>query len=590
MALLNVAFQMARSALAAQRLGLEVTGNNIANTNTESYARRRVHLVSNPDIILGHNLRMGTGVGVAGIERVVDFFLDERLRQANADCTSVDLQRQTLDRLEGIYNELGDSDLSSMMNEFFNALSDLRNFPDRPAQRQLLVSLGQNLTEQFQMIRQGITASRAALDQQYRVGVANVNALTEQIAELNAEIIRSEGGGLYKGSATSLRDERDDLLRQLSDLVTISVTEQRSGSVDVWVGNHLLVSQREHFELRVETASDFDRTTGQWIMPDEADGLSELPLSYAVFNIDNTELQTEGGMLHGFLYSRDDILATQADTLDRLASNFVWEFNKLHSEGCGLEFFDSLTSVESVTDADAALNSAGLNWSPRNGSFDIRVHDVAAGLVNTVNIHVDLDGIGSDDTLNSLAAKINTAMTNAGLNVSAVVNSDNTLSLTSSAADTRFSFSDDTTGVLAALGINTFFTGDDAMNIAVNDLVGNNINFVAAALTPAPNDGDNAARMAELRTTVIEGLGGLSIEDYHQSTITDLAIEAALTKSRSEGARAYMETLVSERESVSGVNIDEEAMNLIRYQRAFQAAARFVAVIDEMIKTMLAMV
>ncbi|HUW57394.1 MAG TPA: flagellar hook-associated protein FlgK [Planctomycetota bacterium] len=590
MGLLNVGLQMARSALAAQQLALEVTGNNIANANTDSYARRRVQMVSRPDIDLGSGLKLGSGVGVAGIQRVVDDFLDGRLRQANADCTSLDLQRQTLQRLEGLYGELGDADLSTMMNEFFNALDDLRNFPDEPAQRQLLVSLAQNLTEQFQMIRRGITDVRTSLDLQYRAAVQDVNSLTEQIAALNTEIIRTEGGGLYHGTAASLRDERDDLLRQLSDLVSINVVEQQAGGADVWVGSHLLVTDRQHFELRVETASDFDRDTGRWITSDQADGPSEVLLSYAVFDIDNTELQTEGGMLHGLLYSRDDILATQADTLDRLVSNLVWEFNKVHSEGCGLAFFEDVTSVDAVTDADATLSSAGLSWSPVNGSFNIRVHDTAAGLVKTVNIQVDLDGIGTDDTLNTLVTKINSAMTAAGLNVSAAVNTDNTLSITSGATDTRFSFNDDTSNVLAALGINTFFTGDNALNVGINERITGKIDLVAGALTPTPADGTNAGRLAQLRTLAIDALGGLSLEEYHQSCITDLAIETSLTKSRSDGAAAYMGTLQAERDAVSGVNLDEEAINLLRYQRAYQAAARYVTVIDEMVKTILAMI
>ena len=130
MGLTNVALQMAKSALAAQSLGLEVTGNNVANANNDTYARRRVGMVSSGDIRLSGNIMQGTGVSVTGIQRTVDEFLEQRIRDANADCTSLEEQQLTLERIEGIYNELGDSDLSSMMNEFFNALNDLSNYPD----------------------------------------------------------------------------------------------------------------------------------------------------------------------------------------------------------------------------------------------------------------------------------------------------------------------------------------------------------------------------------------------------------------------------------------------------------------------------
>ncbi|HUV38242.1 MAG TPA: flagellar basal body protein, partial [Planctomycetota bacterium] len=133
MGLTNVALQMAKTALQAQQVGLETAGNNVANANNEDYSRRRVGLASTPDIRLSHNLTVGTGVGITGVQRVVDVFLLSRLREANADCASLDQQRQTLRRVEGIYNELGDSDLSTMMNDFFNAVSDMRNFPEKPA-------------------------------------------------------------------------------------------------------------------------------------------------------------------------------------------------------------------------------------------------------------------------------------------------------------------------------------------------------------------------------------------------------------------------------------------------------------------------
>ena len=594
MGLTNVALQMAKTAMQAQRMGLEVAGNNVSNANNEDYSRRRVRLVSNPDIRLAQHITMGTGVGVSGTERIVDVFLIDRLREAGSECASLDQQRQTLRRIEGIYNELGDSDLSTMMNGFFSAVGDMQNFPDKPAQRQLVVTLAENLTEQFRMLRREIDQARTAINGQFDAAVDTVNSLAAQIAEVNAEIVRSEGGGMYRGSAAALRDLRDGMLRELSSLVTVDVFEQTSGAVEVQVGSHSLVSGGEYYGLRVESALAYDSTTGEWITRieelDDPEDVQDMPLRYAVFELDSSPLRTEGGMIHGFLSSRDEILAGQAESLDRLVSSFVFEINKLHSEGCGLEFFDDVRSFESVDDADAVLSDAGLAFSPQNGGFNIRVHDLATGQVKTINIQVDLDGIGADDSLNTLVGKINTAMTAAGLNVSATVNADNTLSIASSAADTQFSFNDYTSDVLAALGVNTFFTGTNSANVDVNQVVRDNINLVAAALSPVPDDGSNAARIVDFRSATVTELGGLNIEEFYQSVISELAIDASITASRSDGAAAYRESLLSEREAVSGVSIDEEAINMMRYQRAFQAAARYVTVVDELVKTMLALV
>ncbi len=589
---------MARTALQAQQMGIDVAGTNIANVNNENYARRRLNLASLPDMRFRAGIMLGRGVGLESIERVVDIFLDESLRVANSDCTNLSLQSQTLSRMEGIYNELGDSDLSSMMNDFFSAISDMRNYPDDATHRQLVVSVGGNLTSQFQMIDDMITQEQRALNDQYAGAVETVNALIEQIANLNAPITAAERGGMGLGSASALRDQREGLLRELSDMVTIKTYEQANGGIEVHVGGHSLVSGNQFFRLAVNTAIAYDSETDQFITSiDDLDPniplegqIHQLPLNYAVFEADGSRVNSEGGMLQGYLYSRDVILEGQRDAMDTLAGNLIWEFNKIHPEGSGLDHFEDILSTNTVNDADNVLDAAGLVFVPQNGSFNIQVHDVAAGTMQTINIQVDLDGIGADETLNTLVGKINSAMTAAGLSVTATVNTDNTLSIASTSTGTEFSFSDDTSNVLAALGVNTFFNGYNAGNISVNDLIIDNVNLVAAGLSNNSDDGSNAERLIDLRSTVLDGLGGLSIEEYYQSIISDLAIETSITQSRNIGAGAYKESLLRERQSMSGVNLDEETINLIRYQRAYQATARYISTIDEAIEELLNLV
>ena len=280
----------------------------------------------------------------------------------------------------------------------------------------------------------------------------------------------------------------------------------------------------------------------------------------------------------------------ELEAMDELVWNLAWEFNKIHCEGTGLEQFDSIRSTNAVDDADSELNDASLRFTPQNGSFNIRVHNVSSGLMETINIQVDLDGIGADETLNTLAGKINSAMTTAGLSVSATVNSDNTLSIESTQLGTEFSFSDDTSHVLATLGINTFFTGHDTGTIAVNEMLVDNINLIAAGLSTNNDDGDNADRMVELSSQSLDALSGVSIESQYRAIISDLAIDASISRSRGLGAGAYKESLIQERETISGVNLDEETINLVRYQRAYQAAARYISTIDEAFQEMLRLI
>lgn len=589
---------MAKTALQAQQMGISIAGTNIANVNNDNYARRRLSLGSLRDVPFAAGIMIGSGVGIKSVGRVVDIFLDESLRVANSDCNNLSLQSQTLKRLEGIYNELGESDLSSMMNEFFSSISDMRNYPADSTLRQLVVSVGENLTSQVQMIDDKITQEQRLLNDQYAGAVQTLNALIEEIASLNVQITAAEGGGTTLGSASALRDLREGVLRDLSDIVTIKTYEQLTGGIEIHVGSHALVSGGQFFRLQVNTAIDYDSDTDQFItsvddldpnIPLE-DQLYQLPLNYAVFEADGARVDSEGGMLQGYLYSRDVILEGQREEMDTFAGNLIWEFNKIHSEGSGLDQFADIRSTNRVNDADNVLNDAGLLFTPQNGSFNIRVHDVATGTVQTINIQVDLDGIGTDDTLNALAGKINSAMTAAGLSVTATVNTDNTLSIASTSTGTEFGFSDDTSNVLAALGINTFFNGYNAGNISVNGLISDNVNLIAAGLSTNRDDGSNAERLIDLRSMGLGDLKGMSIEEYYQSIISGLAIDSSITASRSVGASAYKLSLMQERETVSGVNLDEETINLVRYQRAYQAAARYIMTVDEAIEELLNLV
>lgn len=573
MGLLNIALQTSKEAIRVAQLGLEVTANNIANANSPGYSRQRVQTVASVPTELRPGVFMGTGVKLDGIQRMVDEFLNSRIRDAVGDSASLALQRQSLEQVEGIYNELTDSDLSTRMNEFFSSLSDLENSPEQMALRQLVVSQATHLADTFRQLKQGLMDARETANGQYVSVVDNINALTEQVASLNQAIVRVEGGGIYRGSASQLRDQRDAALKQLADLVGIRTVEQTSGSVSVFAGSHLLVYDTTSFKLTTTTSVD-----------------RNLSVATAVFEQDGSRLEVTGGKLQGYQVSRDEIYSHNMDRLDTLAGALIWGINQLHSEGRGLEGFGNLTSVERVEDPDATLNATGLDFTPTNGTFQIRVTNRNTGQCDVAQVDVDLDGIGIDDSLNTLTTKINTALGSIGAPVVATVNADRSLTLRSSSPDVSFCFAQDSSHVLAALGMGTFFTGSNAGNIGVNNLVQSDLTAVATALTDASGDGGNAGRMISLREMRLPELNNLTLAEYYQSTISSNAIAASVTQSQSDTADVFLDTLESERESVSGVNLDEEAVNLMRYQRAFQAAAKVIQTLDEMLQAMLDMV
>jgi flagellar hook-associated protein 1 FlgK len=214
----------------------------------------------------------------------------------------------------------------------------------------------------------------------------------------------------------------------------------------------------------------------------------------------------------------------------------------------------------------------------------VHVKQKATGLVTSTLVNVDLDGLnGNDTTLNSLK----TDLDNIG-GISANVNAG-TLQVTADSAAVEISFSQDSSGALAALGMNTFYTGSNARDIALNQTIKDKPQFLAAAKNGEPADNQTARAIAALETTKLASLGGSTLKDTYQATVNQLASATSAAKTSASAADAVKDTLTAQREALSGVSLDEEAVNLMKQQRAFQGAAKLVAAVDELMQTVLNM-
>ena len=195
----------------------------------------------------------------------------------------------------------------------------------------------------------------------------------------------------------------------------------------------------------------------------------------------------------------------------------------------------------------------------------------------------------SSPTLTTLVAAINAHPDNGGA-ITASITTDNRLRLTASPG-AEFTFKEDSSSTLAALGVNTFFQGRSTADIAVNSVLRTDRRFLAAATSNLPGDGTNAGRIAALgETTGAAALSGVTIMDFYRNLVAETAVAGAAARSATEAADVIVAALTAQRESVSGVSLDEEAINLLRYQRAFQASARYVQMVDRLIGEMLALV
>jgi len=568
MGLISSALQIGKSALLSYQSALQVLGNNVANAGVEGYARQSVKLSHSPGVSLPEGFMPGSGVSLVALKRHIDEALEARLRSAISEEQQKLIEQEALTRIESLYNELTDQDLSSLLNEFFNAFEQVRNNPTDQATRGVAISAGQAVASELKRLRSELIKMHDQLNEQLDSIAERANRLAQQIADLNLQIVSAESRG--QGAAASLRDQRDSALRELSELLDIQTVETDEGAVNVFVGGEPLVEYGRSRGLTTEQEQVGDRTVVSLVFADNG-GL----------------VNVTGGEAAGLVRSRDEHIYGQVQQIDSLAAALIWSVNRLHSEGQGLEGITDITGVYDVLDTNAALDdsAAGLKFQPVNGTFKIIVRNESTGLSQEYLIEVDLDNVGADDSLATLVSKINSTVSN----VTASVTSDNRLRLV---ADDGFSFTfaEDSSGVLAALGLNVFFTGADARDIAVEQTLADNPQRLAAALNGQPGDGSNAGRLSSLAEAGLEDLGGASISQQWRDIVGRLAVSSAAARDGSEAAHNVTEALKAQREAISGVNLDEEAVSLMRFQRSFQAAARYVALVDELMSEMLSLV
>jgi flagellar hook-associated protein 1 FlgK len=247
--------------------------------------------------------------------------------------------------------------------------------------------------------------------------------------------------------------------------------------------------------------------------------------------------------------------------------------------------FDSLVSPVSIQDPAVTLDTAGfLDFPTQAGQFTIRIVDSDGIVQNLLTVNFD----PATDTLNSLAAAIDSADGLAGAGngpISAVVNVDNQLEIGSNGG-LEFTFTEDTSHILASLGFNTFFTGVGAGDIALTDSILDpdlGLLRIAASATGAEGDNGGALAIADLEFGKIARNGTATIGEFYREGISDLGVRAQRNKSLASESLTFLEDLKIRQESVAGVSLDEESVNLIKFQQAFNGAARYITIVDSLI-------
>lgn len=538
MASLNSVLDIAKTALLTTEKAINVTSHNIANANTPGYTRQEAVLEPQDPVMYG-GLMFGTGVKVVDVKRYYQNFQTVQLRDSYSNLSSYQSLEELVKKLESKFNDFSGSGLSSSLSSFFNSISDLSNSPSTYGERSNMLSNASVLAQRFKDIDSSMRLDFSNINNEITSNVYRINNYATQIADLNKHIATVEISGT---SANDLRDQRDALLEGLSKIVNITTVENATGQVDVSIaGGFALVAGYKTFAVGTEVNNDNPN-----VLNIKSNG-----------TVINSRIT--GGSLKGIMDGAG-YFQKAYDKLNLLAASLVKEMNVQHAAGYGLDGSTGLNffSPPSIYAAPNSFNTGGavINGNSITDFSQLTLNDYEVRFSSPAAYTIVNKGTGA--VVTSGAYTSGAPITVDGLSF--------TISNNSGAPATGDSFT---------LSVTKNAARD--LSVAITDP-----NKIAAASTAAgvPGDNTNALAMAGLRNS--QTINGSTFLDYYNGIVTDIGVVANEASSNVEASKRVAEQLQTARDSASGVSMEEEAVNLVRLQRAYQAAAKVISTVDQM--------
>ncbi|MFO8151723.1 flagellar hook-associated protein FlgK [Thioalkalivibrio sp.] len=533
------------SGLAAFQRGLSTTGHNIANAGTEGYSRQRVDLNTREPQFAG-NAYIGKGVEVGGVNRVFDQFVENQLRTATSSNEQSSVLHDYAKRVDSLLAN-PDSGLAAGLQRFFAAAQDVATDPTSVPARQVMIAEAESLSGRFGSLHQQLDDQRALVNGQIETTVDEINGISESLAEVNAGIVAATGraGG---AAPNDLLDQRDRLVRELAEHVNVTTVAQDDGALNVFAGNgQSLVIGSNASELVARPLGED---------PLQVDvGLAGSGGAVA----DIGRFMT-GGRLGALLEVRGSLLDRAQNDLGLIAQGLAREFNAQHAAGRDLNgepggpFFlepavevrgsgsgalpaVAIGDVGELTGDDYRLRFNGDQWELRNTSSNRVVGESDPGNELVVaGLSIGTSGLDQGESFlirptRTAAAQIGTAI-------------------------------DDPRGIAAA------DAGDDDTAIPVGD-------------------NTNALRLAGLQDARFLSGDTATLEGSYNAMIGEVGTRTRQAEVSAQAQSRLLDEARNQRESISGVNLDEEAANMLRYQQAYQAAAQVIAVSGTLFDTLL---
>src|SRR5574344_907194 len=610
--------EIGKRSLMAHNTQITTAGHNISNADTEGYTRQRVNVRSfdplyRPDLeraeVPG---QIGQGTDVQSITRLRDELLDTRIVAQASTQSYWSTRDKYYSQIEQIYNEPADISVRSNMDKFWESWQELSVYPESDAARQAVVTRGDSLTNSIQQQYKSLRGIGDMVNGDIEATVKQVNDYTRQIAELNGEIIRSQAMG---DNPNDLMDRRALLVDKLSGLINVTVDRRDPDEFMVHTDGQIIV--QGSVARKIETVPEIDNNgygTLRWT--DTKDN--------AIF---------KGGTLGALVELRDVDIRNELQSLNTMTMNFADLVNDVHRNAVGknnvtgLDFFTQRPFVENTNgnfdrngdgemDTSYIFRFTGTNaldkqqqiglegtmtFDGPEGNVTVAYHatDTVEEVINRIN---DSDGEVKAylDRNNQLVLKGTTsyAIGNPDFVIRHVEDSGMFLTgysgiLQTSGAEGAYDFNQaDAVNALAGAQFSVSPVLDPAEYIQVNQKIQSDVGSVAAAFPNTQGfvdngDGRAAVEIAAIRNTKVMIGTQRTFDDYFADTVTNVGLKGEQAGNMLASQDKIMGDLYDIRDSISGVNIDEELADIIKFQHGYNAAAKFITVQDEMLDTII---
>jgi len=541
-------FAIGQSALAAAQAGVSTAGQNIANASTPGYSRQSVIQAATTPQPMGYGY-IGQGTQVTEIRRIYNSYLGSQVVSAQTNKSQLDAQYAQIQQID---NMLADpkTGLSPAIQNYFNSLQDMSVFPaDAPA-RQSVLSNAEALVASFQNVQGRMEDIRQGINQQVTASVQTINQTAQQLVAINQAVERAQS--LSNGQpANDLLDQRDKLVQDLSKQIKVTVTQQ-DNQYSVFIGNGqpLVTGSTSHSLVVLPSTTD----------PTRLEVAYGGPTQKSILSIDNLA----GGALGGLLEFRSQTLDPIQNAFGRVALALASNMNSQQAQGftlnqtAGGNFFNlpTMSAVPSTQNTGSGVITASLTDASKLSTSDYKLQN-AAGIYQLIRV-TDNVVIKSSATLQDVLD----ASQSEGFSIAMVG--------IPSAGDGFL--------IRPTAGV------AGAMTLAISNTNG----IAAASQTNAAGDNTNLLKMIALQTTKTLNAGQDSYQSAYAKLVSQVGSKTHELDVTSASAGTIQAQALTALQNVSGVNLDEEGANLIRYQQAYQAAGKVLQIAKQMFDSLLA--